>query len=91
MDQKVTTQYKVLGGLSLVCLLAAFAGVLGMVWMRETGNVLPFDPKPVFIGSYGMYLVLQSIMNWKTRRNLAVFYLACVVGAAILIAYFSLR
>ena len=91
MDQKVTTQYKVLGGLSLVCLLAAFAGVLGMVWMRETGNVLSFDPKPVFIGSYGLYLVLQSIMNWKTRRNLAVFYLACVVGAAILIAYFSLR
>ena len=91
MDQKVNTQYKVLGGLSIVCLLAAFAGVLGMVWMRETGNVLPFDPKPVFIGSYGLYLVLQSIMNWKTRRNLAVFYLACVVGAAILIAYFSLR
>ena len=90
MDQKVTTQYKVLGGLSLVCLLVSFASVLGMVWMRENGNVLPFDPKPIFIGSYGMYLVLQCIMNWKTRRNLAVFYLACVVGAAILIAYFSL-
>ena len=91
MDQEVTRQYKILGGLSLVCLLIAFAGVLGMVWMREPGNVLPIDPKPIFISAYGMYLVLQCIMNWKTRRTLAVFYLACVVGAALLITYFALR
>jgi hypothetical protein len=91
MNKEVTTQFKVLGGVSLLCLLVAFGAVLGMAWMREPGNTLPFDPKPIFVGSYGLYLVLQSIMNWKERRALAVFYLACVLGSALLIAYFTLR